>query len=69
MSSIPAPNDHPPFLEVTPTDHGAWVAIATALGLCCALLTSMIRIFVRARVNPPFAHDDIAVLAAMVSNP
>lgn len=69
MSSIPAPNRLPPFLEVTPTDHGAWVAVATALGLCCALLTSMMRIFVRARINPPFAHDDIVMLAAMVSNP
>ena len=60
---------HPPLLEVTPFDHRAWLAVATALGLCCALMTLLIRIFVRAVISPPFAHDDTINLAATVSRP
>ncbi|KAL8828531.1 MAG: hypothetical protein Q9170_006561 [Blastenia crenularia] len=58
------PNRHPPLLEVTPTDHSAWVAISTALGLCCALVTLLLRAFVRAVISPPFGHDDTAIMAA-----
>ena len=67
MSSTPAANRHPPFLEVTPNDHGAWVAVATALGLCCAMVTLMIRVFVRTVISPPFGHDDTFILVATVS--
>ena len=56
----------PPLLEVTSDDHRAWIAIATALGLSCSLVTLMIRIFVRIMISPPFGHDDTAFGAATV---
>ncbi|KAL9000492.1 MAG: hypothetical protein Q9169_000785 [Polycauliona sp. 2 TL-2023] len=62
--TTPAPFRHPPLLEVTPTDHTAWIAIATVLGLCCAVVTALLRIFVRLVISPPFGHDDTVVLVA-----
>ncbi|KAL8727909.1 MAG: hypothetical protein Q9181_005537 [Wetmoreana brouardii] len=59
-----APYRYPPLLEVTPTDHTAWIAIATVLGLCCALVTALLRIFVRILISPPFGSDDTIVLVA-----
>lgn len=66
MSAALPPHHHPPLLEVTPTDHCAWVAIATTLGLCCALVTLLLRAFVRVVISPPFGHDDTTILAATV---
>lgn len=64
--STPVPYVHPPLLEVTPTDHTAWIVITTFLGLCCALVTALLRIFVRLVISPPFGHDDTIVLVATV---
>ena len=61
-----APEQRPPLLEVTPLDHRAWIAVAAALGLCCALVTLLLRAFVRAVISPPFGHDDSTILAATV---
>ncbi|KAL9630035.1 MAG: hypothetical protein Q9204_004936 [Flavoplaca sp. TL-2023a] len=58
------PYRHPPLLTVTPTDHTAWIVIAAILGICCALVTALLRIFVRAVISPPFGHDDTVVLVA-----
>lgn len=69
MPVASALNRHPPLLEVTPFDHRAWLAVATALGLCCALMTLLIRIFLRVVISPPFAHDDTINLAATVRRP
>ncbi len=69
MSSAPVPIQHPPLFQVTPTDHSAWVAVATALGLCCALVTLLIRAFVRIVISPPLGGDDVTILAAAVSYP
>jgi hypothetical protein len=67
MSSMPV-RYLPPFCQVTPNDHGAWVAVATGVGLCCALVALMIRAFVRVVISPPFGHDDTAILLATVSS-
>lgn len=67
MTSTLLPNHHPPLLKVTPTDHSAWVAIATALGLCCAFVTLLLRAFVRVVISPPFGHDDTTILTATVA--
>ncbi len=69
MSSAPVTTQHPPLLQVTPTDHSAWIAVATVLGLCCALVTLLIRAFVRIVISPPLGYDDAAILAATVSYP
>ncbi|KAL8886437.1 MAG: hypothetical protein Q9215_005861 [Flavoplaca cf. flavocitrina] len=58
------PYRHPPLLTVTPTDHTAWIVITAILGICCALVTALLRIFVRAVISPPFGHDDTVVLVA-----
>ena len=60
------PYRHPPLLTVTPTDHTAWIVITAILGICCALVTALLRIFVRAVISPPFGHDDTVVLVATV---
>ncbi len=59
---------YPPFYQVTPTDHGAWVVVATGVGISCALVTLLIRGFVRVVISPPFGRDDTTILLAMVSN-
>ncbi len=59
---------YPPFYQVTPIDHGAWVAVATGVGICCAPVALLIRVFVRVVINPPFGSDDITISLAMVSN-
>lgn len=51
----------PPFAVVTPTDHEAWILIATALGLACSLLFCAIRIFVRLAISPNFGLDDYSL--------
>lgn len=69
MSSAPVTIQHPPLLQVTPTDHSAWIAVATTLGLCCALVTLLIRAFVRIVISPPLGGDNATILAATVSYP
>ena len=64
--STSASGPSPPFFEVTPTDHRAWIAVGTTLGLCCTLVTLMIRGFVRVAISPPFGRDDIFMLVATV---
>lgn len=59
----------PPFAVVTPTDHSAWIIIATALGFSCVLLFSFIRLGVRLTIAPPFGLDDVFLGAATVSLP
>lgn len=53
-----------PFTVITDTDHGAWIIIATALGLSQILLFAGIRIFVRCVINPGLAFDDLMIFTA-----
>lgn len=55
------PGHYPPFAIVSPTDHTAWILIAAALGLSWALLTGVIRIFVRLTISPGAGLDDASV--------
>ena len=64
---ITPPGQSPPFAVVTPTDHTAWIVIATALGLSWVLLFGCGRLFVRCTVNPGFALDDASFAASTVS--
>ena len=64
---IPIPSgSSPPFEVVDDLHHGAWVIIATALGLVIALVSFLIRVYVRVALNPPFAVDDGVLLGATV---
>ncbi|KAH8428383.1 uncharacterized protein LDX57_006081 [Aspergillus melleus] len=64
---IPIPSGYsPPFEVVDDLHHGAWVIIATALGLVIALVSFLIRVYVRVALNPPFAVDDGVLLGATV---
>ncbi len=65
--STPLNRYHPPFFQVTPTDHTAWIAVATVLGLCCTLVTLLIRFFVRFVIHPPLGRDDLLIFAATAS--
>ncbi|KAK1144231.1 hypothetical protein N8T08_005644 [Aspergillus melleus] len=56
----------PPFEVVDDLHHGAWVIIATALGLVVALVSFLIRVYVRIALNPPFAVDDGVLLVVAV---
>lgn len=53
-----------PFAVVTDTDHGAWIIIATALGLSQILLFALIRAFVKCVINPGLALDDGMIFTA-----
>lgn len=53
-----------PFAVVTDADHGAWIIIATALGLSQILFFAAIRIFVKCIINPGLALDDGMIFTA-----
>lgn len=60
------PGQMPPLTVITPTDHGGLVLIATALGLAFALISLLIRVFIRLEFQHQFALDDILAGLAMV---
>lgn len=60
------PGQSPPFQVVDDLHHGAWIIIATALGLVLSLASFLIRLYVRLALNPSFGHDDYVFLGAMV---
>lgn len=57
----------PPISEVTTTDHGAFVLITNGFGLCLVLIFTIIRVFARLFINPPFDRDDLLMGVATVS--
>ncbi|KAF2166647.1 hypothetical protein M409DRAFT_23278 [Zasmidium cellare ATCC 36951] len=64
-ANLTIPNGYStPFAVVTDTDHGAWIIIATALGLSQILLFAGIRAFVKCVINPGLAFDDTMVFTA-----
>jgi hypothetical protein len=56
-----------PLASITSTDERGIVLIATSLGLAFALISLVIRIFIRIDFHQAFARDDVAAVASMVS--
>ena len=56
----------PPISEVTSTDHGAFVLITNGFALCLVLIFTIIRVFARLFINPPFDWDDLLMGVATV---
>jgi len=66
-SPLPIPSgQYPPFAVVTETDHTAWIIIATALGLSCILLFSVIKIFIRWTISPTVGLDEAFLAGSTV---
>ena len=57
----------PPISVVSPTDHGALILITNGFGLCLILIFTIIRVFARLFINPPFDKDDLLMGVATVS--
>jgi hypothetical protein len=53
-----------PLITLDENHHGSWLVICSAFGLVIILLTLIVRIYLRYRVSPPFAVDDIALTVA-----
>ncbi|KAI4112533.1 MAG: hypothetical protein LQ345_006332 [Seirophora villosa] len=49
----------PPISVVTPSDHGAFILITSGFGLSLILIFTIIRVFARLFINPPFDGDDL----------
>lgn len=62
-NEIPA-GHNAPAITLDENHHGSWLVICSAFGLVIVLLTLIIRVYLRMRVSPPFAADDIALTAA-----
>jgi hypothetical protein len=63
------PGQNPPLMVISGTDKGGVILITTALGLAFALVSLLIRAYVRYGFSPGrFAWDDGFILAAMVSS-
>ncbi|KAH8427164.1 uncharacterized protein LDX57_004879 [Aspergillus melleus] len=60
MSS--AANDENTYIEVTPDKHGAFVIIASLVGLIWTVFIIGIRVYLRMRLTPPFGWDDVAAI-------
>jgi hypothetical protein len=50
-----------PLIALDDDHHGSFLVICSAFGLVIILFTLIIRIYLRYRVSPPFATDDIAL--------
>lgn len=55
-----------PVESIDSTHHGAWVVIATALGLVLGTVCLLIRLYVRVIITPPWSRDDYVHGAATV---
>ncbi|KAM0718088.1 hypothetical protein Q7P37_006420 [Cladosporium fusiforme] len=53
-----------PLISLDDDHHGSWLVICSAFGLVIVLLTLIIRIYLRYKVSPPFAADDICLTVA-----
>lgn len=61
------PGQSPPLSVITPTDHSGIVLIVTILGIIFALISIIIRVYIRLQRRNAFARDDVAATIAMVS--
>ncbi|KAK4634790.1 hypothetical protein CLAFUW4_01502 [Fulvia fulva] len=55
---------YPPFAIISDSDHGGWIIIATSLGLAMALLSTIIRIYVKSILRQQLSLDDILLAGA-----
>lgn len=62
------PGQSPPLTVITPTDQGGVVIIATSLALIFALVSVLLRLFIRVEFRHRFFGDDVAALLSMVSS-
>lgn len=60
-------NDEYAYIPVTPDRHGAYVVIASLVGLIWTLFIIGIRVYLRTRLTPPFGWDDFAAVFGTVS--
>lgn len=69
MSSQPSgllPGQSAPLTIITSTDRSGLILIATALGLIFALVSLLIRAYVRYEFSRQFARDDAVLTVAVV---
>lgn len=52
-------NYYPPFAVISDNDHGGWIIIATSLGLAMAILSTIIRIYVKIVSRQHLGLDDV----------
>ena len=60
------PGQSPPLTVITPTDQRGIVIIATGLSLVFALVSVLLRLFIRRDFRHSFFGDDVAALMSMV---
>lgn len=58
----------PPFLEVTPNDHGAWVIVASSLFIIITVLVVTVTLFSRIKVLRSLSWSDVFLSLATVGN-
>lgn len=61
-----APGQSPPLTVISPTNQGGVVLIITALGMVFALVSILIRLYIRLQIRHAYERDDTAVAIAMV---
>jgi hypothetical protein len=60
------PGQSAPLTVITATDQGGVVIIATALALVFALVSVLLRLFVRVEFRHRWSGDDLAAMSSMV---
>lgn len=60
------PGQSPPVAIITPTDQRGVLWIVAALCLVTAVLSLLIRGYVRAEFSQSYGHDDVSILGAFV---
>ena len=60
------PGQSAPLTVITSTDQSGIVLIATALGLSFAIISLIIRIYIRLEFRHQFSRDDVVCALAMV---
>ncbi|KFY38630.1 hypothetical protein V494_04294 [Pseudogymnoascus sp. VKM F-4513 (FW-928)] len=61
-----APGQSPPLTVISPTNQSGVLLIVTALGLVFALVSILIRLYIRLQIRHAYERDDTAVAVAMV---
>jgi len=61
------PGQSAPLTVITSTDQSGVVLIATSLGLGFAIISILLRIFIRLEFRNQIAKDDVLAFVAMVS--
>jgi hypothetical protein len=62
------PGQSAPLTVITPTNQSGIVIIATALALVFALVSVLLRLFIRVEFRQRFAGDDVATFISMASS-